>query len=1389
MISCIITYFKHILVLTLICFAVNVRSQPALNRFIKKINSDDGLSHNIANDIVQDGKGFMWIATHDGLNRFDGYELKVYRFNPADSTSISGNYIKCLYVDQNDNLWISTRYGLNLYNSEQDNFLVFTPDQNENLDITKIAASNDGGLWISNYMGGFVHFDPERKSFIVFNTENQALTTNFIMSIHEDSDDILWVGTGDNGVLVFRHTNNKLDVVGELADKLEEFDISQIEEIFEDINGNIWIASRQGVLFYHRLLDEFFHIQRTNETSGLSGNIILDIGQDHQGNILIGTQENGLNILPRDQLKANHPRTFKFSKILPGPEGYNLSHRSIQSIYEDKDRNIWLGTFGNGISLIPWVQPKFTLLKHSIQNTRNINFGKIWGICEDKDGLLWIGTDGMGLKRCNLITGELKHYNRGSNPGDLSDDAILCALCDSKGRLWFGTYAGGLNLYDRNTDSFIPLEVKDHQSNQAVDDIRCIFESQNGDIWIGTNGSGLMKLDADQFTFQNIIPETGGFSAFDIRAIEQDNAGGLWLGTYGAGLFYYHPENVETKHFPFERVNPGTLKSNIIYSLLYDEETNNLWIGGSQNGGLNVLNLNNFTFSVYDHNNGLANNTIHAIEKDEKGRLWMSTNAGISQLDPSVNEFTNYDKLDGVQGKEFSNGSVLKSSIHHLICFGGTAGLNLFHADDIKKNTDKTPILITDLKIFNKDVSLRTSKNSDSPLLHTILHTRSIELNHKQNNFTLGFSGLHYSNPDKIKYQYKLEPADQDWNNLQYQRDVTFQNLKAGEYQFKVRASNEDGLWSDTYKSLIIAIKPPPWKSWWAYVLYSLLLASFIIWIYFYNLKEAKIRHNLLLEKKLRTQEHDLHEEKIRFFTNISHELRTPLMLLINPLEDIITKESIHTRLGRTFNVMYRSANSLLQLINTLLEFRKTETGKLKLQAGKYNIVEQVEENSIAFKGLAERKNIELSFETDDQHIEAWFDREKLEMILNNILSNAIKNTYESKRILVSVTKNQNSSGEYKEGHVTILVKDEGKGIPEEEIDKIFERFYQVKGVNNTGGTGIGLALTKRLVELHKGSIYVESEINHGAGFFVLLPLGNSHLSEEEIITEPSGVLIDRTAYFDNGSADSINLLLDKLSSLSPEMRKILVIEDNEEIRLYLSDLLKDHFIVEEAGDGISGLEKARQNHPAIIISDIMMPGLDGLELCKILKSELETSHIPILMITANLAHHIHIDSLEVGADAYITKPFKTDLLLSRIYNLLKSREKLRDYYLNKFKSGNVSEKKSLNKDEEFLIKVNGLIHKNLSNKEFSIPLLHKTLGISRTVFYNKIKSLTNYSPIDLIRHIRLKRAAELLSTREYKVYEAMMEVGFNDEKHFRQLFKKQYGVKPSEYLQESPKK
>jgi len=706
----------------------------------------------------------------------------------------------------------------------------------------------------------------------------------------------------------------------------------------------------------------------------------------------------------------------------------------------------------------------------------------------------------------------------------------------------------------------------------------------------------------------------------------------------------------------------------------------------------------------------------------------------------------------------------------------------LFYPSNIKKSYDEIPVLISDLKIYNKEVAL-INNDPASPLINTILYTNKLELDHRQNNFTLGFSGQYYSNPGKIKYQYKLDPIDGEWNSLGSTRTVSFQNLRAGEYHFLVRASNKDGEWSENATSLHISISPPPWRSWWAYMLYGLVLTSFIFWLYLYNLRQVKMKHNLLMEKNLRNQEHKLHEERIRFFTNISHEIRTPLMLLINPLEDLITKESRYTRLGKTFTSMYRSANSLMQLINTLLEFRKTETGKLKLVATRCNLVEELEENCIAFRMMAERKGIELVFSSEEDKIEAWIDRDKLEMIMNNLLSNAIKNSYEKGRIDVIVKKDfSNGNLNDKGGSISIIVRDVGKGIPEDDIERIFERFYQVKDADNKGGTGIGLALTKRLVELHGGSIKVKSSVGRGTSFKVRLPLGNGHLTEDEMIHHTQESIPLQQDFAEHEMEGAIAPLLEKLDALSPDKKRILIVEDNEEIRIYLRNLLNEHFIIEEVEDGNSGLEKARKMLPSLVISDIMMPGLDGLELCKILKSEMETSHIPVMLITANMAHHIHINSLEVGADAYIPKPFKPDLLFSRIYNLIRSREKLHEYYIKKLKRGFLSESRSLSKDEEFLFRVNEMICENLKDPSFSISYLHQNLGMSRTVFYNKVKSLTNFSPVELIQQIRLKRAAELLSTTEYKVFEAMMEVGFNDEKHFRQIFIKQFGILPSEY-------
>jgi len=971
----------------------------------------------------------------------------------------------------------------------------------------------------------------------------------------------------------------------------------------------------------------------------------------------------------------------------------------------------------------------------------------------------------------------------GGKKGDLSDDAILSALCDSKGRVWLGTYANGLNLYQKETDSFLSFkaEVNVPESLQS-NDIRSIYEDRHATIWLGTNGAGLARMDAETYSFTHIIPASNNFNAYDIRAITQDKQGLIWLGTYGAGLFSYDPITEEVRHFAFDRYNPGSLNCNIIYALYYEESTNSLWIGGSQNGGLNKFDLNDLTFFLYDISNGLENNIIHAITQDDIGRIWISTNSGISFFDPGEEKFTNYKKLDGVQDKEFSNGSVLRSENHQMICFGGSGGLNYFVPNRIQINDAITPILINELRIFEKGANPTDSTVASYPEEIAIHNTKNLVLNHKQNVFTINFSGLHYANPEKINYQYQLEGSDLEWINLKTQRSVSFRNLKSGEYLFKVRASNEDGVWPDNYESLHITVRPPPWRSWWAFILYGLILASAIVWIYFYNLKEAKIRHNLILEKKLRAQEHELHEERIRFFTNISHELRTPLMLLLNPLDKLITREPKNTALGRTFHTMYRSANSLMQLINTLLEFRKAETANLRLNASPDNIVEQIKENCLAFNGLAGKNNITIKFNSSSDEITAWYDKEKLEMILNNLLSNAIKNSPGHKVVQVDVRQDTKPTEHSRYGKLIICVKDQGKGIPPDQVDKIFDRFYQVKGSVSGGGTGIGLALTKKLVELHKGSIAVTSVLGEGTEFTFLLPLGNDHLPKDALLPEVNAG-DKKNLFFEEGYNDNVTLTLSKISSLSTSKKKILIVEDNEEISLYLQDLLKDHFLVEDARDGKEGLTKAREIHPSLIISDIIMPELDGVGLCKILKSELATSHIPILLITANLSHHIHINSLDVGADGYIIKPFKPDLLVSSIYNLLRSRDKLRDYYLKRIKGGFSLEETSLSRDEQFLMDVNRLIHKNLENPDFSIPQLHEELNMSRSLFYNKVKSLTNLSPIEIVRQIRLNIASELISTGKYKVYEVMFRVGFNDEKHFRQLFKSQFGTTPSEYL------
>lgn len=1349
-------------------------AQSQWNKYILKINSSQGLSHNVVYDIKQDNHGFIWIATQDGLNRYDGYGFKVFKFNPEDSTSISDNYIKSIYFDAECNLWISTRYGLNLFNPANNSFRQFQFGTGGELDITKIIGSSYGGLWIGNYLGGVYYFDPVDTLFRLVTPPEHLQYP--VMTVMEDKTQKLWIGTGGQGVIVYNLEHNKAVTDSLLTSEFTRLRLKFIETIFSDYYDNIWIGTHEGLILYKSESGEIFRFLNTSNQNSIGGDIILDINQDSKGNLLIGTQEGGLSVLSADQIVSGDPSDYKFERLIQGTDNYNLSYRSVQAVFEDRDKNIWLGTYGNGLNLIPFSQPKFDIIRYSSNTPGYLSLDKVWGMCEDNEGFLWIGTDGMGLNKIEPKSGRVSHYTSGTDTRSLSDNAVLSALCDSRGRLWFGTYAGGLNLFDVETRSFLNVNLNIKDETNLVKDIRCIFEDSDGIIWIGTNGNGLRKLNPENLSVEAFFPMVADYSSTDIRAITQDNNGILWLGTYGGGLVAFDPDSKTAARYAFDRFSQGTLKCNIIYALQFDKERDCLWIGGSQYGGLNKFDLSTRTFTVYDEKHGLSNNNIHAIAADFKGRIWVSTNTGISLFMPEETKFINYNRLDGVQAKEFSDGSVIKSKYGNLIYFGGSDGLNYFDPEKIGISTDTISVLITEINVLTRPEirkSVLDGTNQSSP--------GKVILEHTQNVFSIGFSGIYYSNPEKITYQYKLEEEDQNWINLGNLQSVTFRNLKPGSYNFMVRASNEDGVWSEIYDSLEIIIKPPFWKTWWAYAGYTLLFVIIVLWVYFYNLKEAKIRHSLIMEKKMRVQEHEMNEEKLNFFTNISHEIRTPLMLLLNPLEDLVTKESRNTELGRTLNSMYRSANSLLQLINMLLEFRKMEKGKLVLNPAKKNIVEQIKENCIAFKGLVEKKKISLSFTSEKEEISVWFDKDKLEMIINNLLSNAVRSTGINKNIHVSIKTKKEKTDSFPNGSLIIEVKDEGKGIPADKLDKIFEMFYQVRGFGESGGTGIGLTLTKKLVELHKGTIEVVSELNKGTTFTVNLPLGDAHLSELEksgrsLSGDPSH------SYIQSSNIDLTGKALDKIATLSKDKKKILVIEDDDEIRAYFCDLLKDYFIIDHADNGLTGLEKVRNFLPNLVISDIMMPGIDGVELCRTIKSDIATSHIPVLLITASVSHHIHIDSMEVGADAYITKPFKPDLLISRIYNLLISREKLRDYYISKLRDGFIPEDKSMSRDEEFLMSVYRIINRNLENSDFSITQLHEELLLSRTLFYNKIKSLTNYSPIELIRQIRLRKAADLLLTKKYKVFEVMIKVGFNDEKHFRQLFKNQYGVTPTEY-------
>ncbi|MBF9252853.1 response regulator [Pontibacter sp. 172403-2] len=1362
-----------------------IPNQP--ENIIKKYGVKDGLSLGIVTSITQDNKGLMWFATEDGLNRFDGYAFKSFKYDPDHTYTLTGNFIQKVFKDSEGVLWVSSRHGLNRFDAKTERFTHYRhiPGDKSSIvgnDISDITESAAGNLWVASYNAGFSYYDRGKNMFIPYNQQTlPALSSNKVISLHQDGDGLLWVGTQDAGLNVFKVQDG---IVSEKVLHLSQTSAlpsPNIKCIYEDHFDNIWIGTTRGLVLYQRQKGRYFVFDA--KKYALGSNIILSVLEDSKEMLWIGVQDGGVYKLDIRQLDVQALSEFSFAEV-KGKDGTRLTQRSVQALYEDKDHNMWVGTYGDGINMISNEKEKFIKMHLRSGQTAVAAEGDIryYGICTDSEGNLWLGTDGSGIYKCSADGEVLKHYTARKGGGGLTDDAILCALQDAEHNLWFGSYAQGLFLYNKETDSFVNFKhARADASSLGGNDVRVIFEDAKHNIWIGTNGGGLSLFNQNTGSFKNFNTANSSITSNDIRAIAEDKGGRLWIGTYGGGLYSFsRATQTFTKHY-YKPQDKGYLPSDVIFSL-YMDENQKLWIGTEEDGLIVYDTLRKKT-TRYSEKNGLANNTVYAILPDLLGNVWMSTNKGLSRLEVKTQKFYNYSAADGLQGGQFNPGSALYRKSKGYMGFGGTEGLNLFYPSQVKERLNTPEVVITGLQLFNKSVKLNGLTDGLLPYEQMVGESKKIILKPDQPVFIIEFGALDYANTEKNRYAYKLDGLDKDWNYVGGQRTATYRYLEPGDYTFMVKASNHNDAWGTKYTSVQIKVLPPVWRTPLAYFLYLLLSAGLAYAVYHFSTKQKKLRRKLMLAKAQSRKERRLARERLRFFTEVSHEFRTPLTLMLGPLEEMLSKENQTTPAGRKLQLVYRNAHKLLSLINKLLDYRRAEAGSMALKVKEDNMVAFVEEVYTSFKELAQRKQIEYSLSTPDIPVFAWFDREKLEMVLNNLLSNSFKYIGKGSVIAVTIRTEEMPVEEGQGSFAIVEVKDNGIGVPAGQLKHVFDWFYQGNPVAPMS-SGLGLALSKKLVQLHKGQVFVKSIEGEGAVFGFKIPLGKEHFDSDTVFTSetplpaalPGHLLHVLPAAGEDMPTESINH--------RKGLKKILIVEDEEEIRKFLKDYLEDSFYLIEAINGKEGIEQARTQHPDIIISDVMMPVMDGVEMCRELKADIRTSHIPVVLLTAKTALSHHKEGLETGADAYLTKPFSPEILQLKLHNLLQSQEKLKRFYLNLFSINSLQPaKQESTLDEKFLQRIYEILKENLDNPNFNVNELSAALNMSRSLVFKKIKVLTGAAPVAYLRSLKMQEAAKLLKSGKYKVFEVACLVGFHDDKYFRQCFSKEFGYSPSDYI------
>lgn len=1319
---------------------------------------EQGLSNNHVVSITQDKAGFLWFATEEGLNRFDGNGFSLYN---KHNSHLSGNDLNYILSDPVEPvIWIATqRDGFNAYNYENDSIEVFRHNENDNNslitdDVTAIAHSADGNLWLSTYHCGVEYFDKKNKSFTHYNSETvQGLPSNNTWFVMDDQEGKLYIGHVNHGLSVMSIGNKMVENFQHDPNNPSSIPSNEVRRIYKDSHNNIWIGTSKGLVLFN--VDEGVFIQPDQSPESPLNSSILAIQQTKDNKLWVATELSGVYVLDLKQhfFTSSTPQ-LKMQHYTMGLHKNSLSNSSVRSIFQDSFNNIWLATYGGGINFIGHASPLFDKYGYSPfpDDPYSMNNRMALSLALDKDNKLWIGTDGGGI---NIFEdGERVGVCTPESHG-LSHNVIQALLKDSYDNIWVGTFWKGINHYNHKTKQFSPILLEGANDQ----DIRCFHEDSEQRIWVGTS-NGIYLLDArDRAVITHFNSENSGLPENLVRSINTDHLGRVWVGTFGRGAAVFTPDMQSIQYFNEQ----NGLHSNTI-NYIFTDSQQRVWFA-TGNGLACITGNDSLECRVYGREDGLINTYIRAISEDKNGNIWISSNGGIDCILFDTEEFQNWNHIGKTPMSPFLN-SVIKDDKNEIIYFGSINGTYYFEPYFLLQDRKVPPPVVTEMRIYDTNSTLSEEKI----IRYFEGANEKITLSHKQNTFTLFFNVQDYAMSDHVNYSYRLVGEESVWQHVN-QNNVTFRSMSPGNYQFQVYTHILNQQAPGDIFTLSIRITPPIWLSWWAKALYIIAAILILTWVIISYKKRVNARSLYEMEKINLAREQELNNERLRFYTNITHELRTPLTLIIGPLEDLQNDARLEPKQQHKIGLIRQNAFQLLDLINQLLEFRKTETQNKQLQVSKGNIAVLVNEVGLKYKELNTNPNLEITIELDQEETFLFFDKEIVTTILDNLMSNAIKYSEKGKIALSLKTVDKNSIS-----RTEIKVEDTGYGIPENELDKVFEHYYQVKDNKHISGTGIGLALVKKLAEIHEGEIHVESELGKGSSFTFSLLTHNIYPNALHYDEEPARKEIEnKESLQDDIETGTLN-----------EKPILLVVEDNHDIRDYITESFSDTFEVITASEGEEGYASAIRHAPDIIVSDIMMPGMDGIDLCKRIKEDVRTSHIPVILLTAKTTMRDKEEGYVSGADSYLTKPFSATLLRSRIENILENRKRIAEQYFENIQLDKKSDTftESINRiDSEFINNVTELILDNLENEKIDVGFLSQSLSMSNSTLYRKIKALTGISTNEFIRKVKINRAEQLLLTGEYTISEVGYQVGMNSPVYFRQCFKEEFGMVPSDYL------